>query len=139
MTNLFRTMEPYKFKLDMTNGETIRVCSGGIVDSIQIGDRDRAGGETGKEHEFTLEEGEMIVLVKGTRVRFPHKDSELCIGKIKFKTNLGNVHGPFGHSAKGKKRRIEEKFNFNCAGGLKKISGLAGDYVNSVNCKFQME
>ena len=129
-------MEPYKFKLDMTNGADIWVCSGGIVDSIQIGYSDRAGGETGREHAFTLEEGEMIVSVKGTRVRYPNKNSELCIGKIKFKTNLGNVHGPFGHSAKGKKRRIEEKFNFMSASGLKQISGQAGEYVNSVHCKF---
>ena len=146
-------MNFYRSKLEVRKCETIRVCAGGIVDSIQIGDDERAGGSGGKVNEFTLHKGETIVRVSGTRVRYPNIDSALCIGEIKFETNKGNVHGPFGHSAKGRNRRIEERFDFNCCAGpdcdaaddtpghrpgLRKISGKSGDYLHCVNCKFHM-
>ena len=162
-------MGSFKFKLDVSECETVTVCAGGIVDSIRVGDGDRAGGSGGSKHEFTLHEGETIVRISGTRVRFPGSDSDLVIGEIKFETNMENVHGPFGESMG---HGIEQTFDFQCirgksfddasnassddsfddysdnsdesdiadvpehTPGLRKLSGKAGDYVNSVECKF---
>ena len=154
-------MGSFKLKLDVAECETVTVCAGGIVDSIQVGDGDRAGGSGGSKHEFTLHEGETIVRISGTRVRFPGSDSDLVIGEIKFETNMENVHGPFGESMG---HGIEQTFDFQCirgksfddssddssdnsdesdiadvpehTPGLRKLSVKVGDYVNSVECKF---
>ncbi|KAG6530569.1 horcolin-like [Zingiber officinale] len=80
----------------------VRLHTGGVVDNLEISyivdgsnfDTPTLGGSGGGTyHSFTLDPGEYINSMVGFVGAY---NGESCISQLKFKTNFGNTHGPFG-------------------------------------------
>ncbi|XP_042423882.1 protein GOS9-like [Zingiber officinale] len=80
----------------------VRLHTGNVIDNLEISyildgknvETRRLGGSGGGSyHTFELLPGEYINSMVGS---VGDNDGESCISQLKFKTNFGNTHGPFG-------------------------------------------
>ncbi|XP_042466981.1 protein GOS9-like isoform X2 [Zingiber officinale] len=79
----------------------VRLHTGVVVDNLEISyivdgknvETRRLGGGGGRYHTVELLPGEYINSMVGFVGAF---NGESCISQLKFKTNFGNTHGPFG-------------------------------------------